>query len=76
MYTYDEVVSYVTAANIAGYMENEGVIYVPDDDDLTQFIGKQLEIYNSAVECASLGGKEYPIWHDWISDALLKEYKT
>lgn len=74
MYTYDELTFYVTGANISGIMEQKGEIAINDDDELTSFIGVQLDLYKAAEDCASLDGTDYPVWHDWIQNALLKEY--
>ena len=73
MYTYDELTFYVTAANISGIMEQKGDIAISDDNELTNFIGKQYGLYKEALDLCEKS-TEYPYWPDWISAALLKEY--
>ena len=76
MYNHDDLVFIVTAANIAGQLESARYIVLDSDEELTDFITAQYDLYTTAVECAYLDDTEYPIWSDWISDALVKEYGT
>lgn len=75
----NELIDIVSAANIAGHMEKAGAISLPDDETLLLIIEQEMESYASAVSTA-LGedpdADDCFNWHDWIADALIREYGT
>jgi len=71
MYSHDELVDIVSAANIAGHMENASKIGVYDDEELLNFITRQLALY---AERDSENGVDTGNWYDWIEKALLNKY--
>ena len=79
MYTHDELIDMVSAANIAGHMEHAGRIVVCDDEELLNTITQELENYKSAIDTAMgemASNEELFNWYDWIEDALIREYGT
>lgn len=75
MYSYNDMIDIVTAANMAGYMEHTGVISLSDDEELYLFIQKELNRYADSVDSVMENCADYN-WHDWIDAALRKEYGT
>jgi hypothetical protein len=65
-YSKDDLVSIVTGANIAGYMEQRGEITVNDDEELTEFLTSQYELYRSEHSDED--------WFEFIKNALLQHY--
>lgn len=71
MYSHDELIDIVSAANIAGHMESAGKIAVSDDEELLNFITRYLDLY---AEKYSKDGCDTGNWYDWIEKALLNKY--
>ena len=69
MYTRDDLTFFVSAANIAGYLEGQEKIIVMTDEELLEFIEQQYGYYRAR---AALGLR--PIWFDQIATALEKEF--
>ena len=60
-YTKDDVLFFVTAANIIGQMEaNDELIYVEDDEALTDFL---IEEYKTFIDMDGYG-----YWPEYIED--------
>ena len=75
MYSHDELIDIVSAANISGCMEHAGRIVVCDDEELLNMIIRELGKYNEAADVTMENGNGLN-WYDWIEDALVKEYGT
>ena len=78
MYSRDELIDIVSAANIAGYMQRSKTIELPDDECLLEFIEKQMPLYaeysNNLMDRYLDDSRMWGNWYDWITDALLREY--
>ena len=66
-YTSDDIIFFVTAANIAGYLECEGEIMIDNDAELADFIGRKYDEYNVSTD--------FPVWEEFIEAALVREYE-
>ena len=71
MFYHDEMIDIVSAANISGHMESSGKIAISDDEELLNFITRNLDAYKDQHDN---GGEDTGNWYDWIEAALLKEY--
>lgn len=71
MYSHDELIDIVSAANIAGHMENAGKIGVDDDEELLNFITRNLDLYSKRY---SEDGCDTGNWYDRIEKALMNKY--
>ena len=77
MYNTDDLIHIVSGANMAGYLESKNEIYIYGDaEELTDFLVEQYTSYVSAIDCATAENAEYPVWFDWICDALITKYGT
>lgn len=65
--SFDDIELIVAAANIAGFLEANNKISVSSDTELTEFILKTLEKYQSKHEISMS-------FNEFIVDALLKEF--
>lgn len=75
MYSHDELIDIVSAANISGLMEHAGRIIICDDEELLNMITRELGKYNEAAD-VTMENSNGLNWYDWIEDALVKQYGT
>ena len=64
----DDLELIVTGANISGMLEHNNCIYVPSDCELTMFLVKKLNDYQST------GHADNENWTDFIMDELALQY--
>ena len=66
--SFDDLEFVVCAANIAGYLEAEGKIYVESDTHLTEFIlDKFAGWYNE-------DNAKFSVFHEYITEQLIDEF--
>ena len=70
--TMDELEMIVTGANIAGYMEEQNIIAVSDDTELTQFLVNTMNRYEQIEKEEAWW--DIPAWHEYVESVLRQEY--
>lgn len=71
----EKLVNIVAAANIAGWLEANEVIQLPDDEALLDFILEEYDGYAREVsEALEDTGKGIPAWYVWIRDTLVTAF--
>lgn len=74
MYTHDELVDIVSAANISGNMEHAGRIDISDDEDLLGVIEKEYAKWRKSCGVTMENSNGVTWWYDWIESALLRKF--
>lgn len=75
MYSFEDVVYFVGAANLAGQLEAAGTIEINDsDEEFTTFLNDNYQAYKVVSELAFQGNCDFPVWEDRIFQALIKHY--
>ena len=70
MYSHDDLCFIVSAANLAGSYEADGMLTLGSDEQLTDFI---LQKYKEYVDIPS---DEQPDWFCYITNTLIEESGT
>jgi len=73
MYTHDELVDIVSAANISGCMEHAERINIFDDETLLGVIEKEYAKWRESCG-VTMENSNGTTWYSWIENALLKKF--